>query len=80
MPRTEAEKIGAEMEFGQKYPERVCVYFIWEKDGKTAFSKEFCGGPHVSTTKELAENNKKFKILKQENIGGGLRRIKANLV
>ena len=79
MPRAEAEKIGAEMEFGQKYPQRVSVYFIWEKDGKTSFSKEFCGGPHVAATGELAENNKKFKILKQENIGGGLRRIKANL-
>ncbi|BCX13904.1 MAG: hypothetical protein KatS3mg085_436 [Candidatus Dojkabacteria bacterium] len=44
------------------------------------FSKEFCGGPHVETTGVLGENNKKFKILKQENIGSNLRRLKASLV
>src|SRR6185295_16718492 len=51
MPLAEAEKIGAEMEFGAKYPEMVSIYFIEDKDG-TPVSKEFCGGPHVTNTKE----------------------------
>lgn len=79
MPREEAQKIGAQMEFGQKYPDVVSIYFIGESLDN-AFSKEFCGGPHVKNTSELANNGKKFKILSQENIGSGLKRIKASLV
>lgn len=74
MPREEAEKIGAQMEFGQKYPDTVSVYFIGD------FSKEFCGGPHVENTSELAAGGKKFKILKEESSSAGVRRIKAALV
>lgn len=70
----EAKKIGAEMEFGAKYPDIVSVYFIEDKDGK-AISKECCGGPHVSNTKELGN----FKILKEEAVSQGIRRIKAAL-
>ncbi len=88
MPREDAEKIGAQMEFGQKYPDTVSVYLIGPSDvinnedwqSSDIISKEFCGGPHVSNTKELGEGGKKFKIQKQENIGAGLRRIKAGLV
>jgi alanyl-tRNA synthetase len=79
LPITEAEKLNAEKEFGQKYPEIVSVYFIKNSDGSN-FSIEFCGGPHVNNTGEIGENGKKFKILKQENIGSGIRRIKAALV
>ncbi|MDZ4241175.1 MAG: alanine--tRNA ligase-related protein, partial [Patescibacteria group bacterium] len=46
MPLAEAEKIGAEMEFGAKYPDIVSVYLIEDKQGNP-ISKEFCGGPHV---------------------------------
>jgi alanyl-tRNA synthetase len=74
MPIEEAKKIGAEMEFGIKYPEIVSVYFVAEKDG-TYFSKEFCGGPHVKNTKELGV----FKIIKEEASSQGVRRIKAIL-
>ncbi|MEJ0002268.1 MAG: alanine--tRNA ligase [bacterium] len=74
MPLAEAEKIGAEMEFGAKYPETVSVYFIEDKDGNH-ISKEFCGGPHVSNTSELGH----FKILKEEAVSAGVRRIKAVL-
>ena len=93
MPKSEAESIGAQMEFGQKYPEIVSVYFIGEKtkeepksndtmtnNDEVLFSAEFCGGPHVSNTSELGENGKKFKILKQESSGAGIRRIKAALI
>ncbi len=78
MPKAEAEKIGAQMEFGAQYPDTVSVYFIGDRS--KWFSAEFCGGPHVANTSEIAENNKKFKILKQENVGAGIKRIKAALV
>ncbi len=74
MKRDDAMAIGAEMEFGAKYPEMVSVYFIEEKDG-TPFSKEFCGGPHVSNTKELGS----FTLQKEEAVSQGVRRIKAVL-
>jgi alanyl-tRNA synthetase len=75
MPLREAEKLGAEMEFGAKYPEIVSVYFIENKDGSHV-SKEFCGGPHVKNTAELGS----FKIQKEEAVSAGVRRIKAVLV
>ncbi len=74
MSLAEAEKIGAEMEFGAKYPEMVSVYMIIDKDGNPV-SKEFCGGPHVSRTNELGH----FKIQKEEASSAGIRRIKAVL-
>lgn len=74
MPLTEAEKIGAEMEFGAKYPETVSLYFIEYKEGNP-ISKEFCGGPHVKNTAELGV----FKIQKEEAVASGIRRIKAVL-
>jgi alanyl-tRNA synthetase len=69
MPYEEAGKQGAHGEFGAKYPLVVSVYSVGE------FSKEICGGPHVSNTRELG----KFKILKEESVAQGVRRIKAVL-
>lgn len=77
MPKAEAEKIGAEMEFGKKYGDLVTVYMIKDPQG-VVFSKEFCGGPHVENTSELGESGT-FKIQKQESSGAGIRRIKAVL-
>jgi alanyl-tRNA synthetase len=74
MPIAVAETLGAQMEFGIKYPENVTVYFVENKDGSFV-SKEFCGGPHVSNTKELGQ----FKIQKEEAVSAGVRRIKAIL-
>ena len=71
MFREEAEKTGAQMEFGHKYPDRVSVYFVGPRDHY--FSAEFCGGPHVTHTGEIGE----FKILKEESPGSGIRRIYA---
>ncbi len=71
MLREEAEKVGAQMEFGHKYPDRVSVYFVGDR--KNFFSAEFCGGPHVTHTGEIGE----FKILKEESAGSGIRRIYA---
>jgi alanyl-tRNA synthetase len=78
MPREEAEALGAQMEFGAKYPDIVSVYFVG--DQKNWFSAEFCGGPHVSSTGEIAEGAKRFKIQKQENVGAGIKRVKAALL
>lgn len=75
MPLSEAENLGAEMEFGAKYPETVSVYFIEDENGN-AISKEFCGGPHVKNTSELKGT---FKIIKEEAVSQGVRRIKAVL-
>ncbi|MEK7106498.1 MAG: alanine--tRNA ligase, partial [Patescibacteria group bacterium] len=74
MPLSEAEKLGAQMEFGAKYPEIVSVYMIEDKNGN-AISKEFCGGPHIANTSELGH----FKIQKEEAVAQGIRRIKAVL-
>ena len=74
MPFSEAESIGAEMEFGAKYADIVSVYFIQDKEGNIA-SKEFCGGPHVKNTSALG----RFKIQKEEAVAQGIRRIKAVL-
>ena len=85
MPKEEAEKLGAQMEFGVKYPDMVTVYSVGpahatpeQPDIPNAFSLEFCGGPHVSNTKEIREGGT-FKILKEEASSAGVRRIKAVL-
>jgi len=74
MPREEAKKLGAQMEFGVKYDNTVSVYFIEDKND-TVISKEFCGGPHANNTSELG----KFKITKEESVSAGVRRIRAIL-
>ena len=74
MPREKAVKLGAEMEFGIKYGDMVSVYVAKDKKGNV-FSKEFCGGPHVQNTAELG----KFKIVKEEAVSAGVRRIRAVL-
>ncbi len=74
IPLQDALKSGAQAEFGAKYPELVSVYTIEDKKEKSGwFSKEICTGPHVSNTGELG----KFKIVKEESVAAGIRRIKA---
>jgi len=67
MKKEQALELGAQMEFGQKYPDTVSVYFVGD------YSLEFCGGPHVENTKEIG----KFTIKKEESSAAGIRRIKA---
>ena len=67
MSKEDAVKSGAECMFIEKYPDIVTVYSIGD------VSKELCGGPHVSHTKEIG----KFKIVKEESVSSGIRRIKA---
>jgi alanyl-tRNA synthetase len=74
MPKAEAEASGALHFFGDKYGDEVSVYYIGDTLAD-AYSKEFCGGPHVSNTSELGA----FKIQKEEAVAQGVRRIKAVL-
>ena len=69
IPFEKARESGALHFFDQKYPDKVKVYSIGR------FSKEFCSGPHVENTSEIGN----FKIVKEEGVAAGIRRIKAIL-
>ncbi|MFB0551857.1 MAG: DHHA1 domain-containing protein, partial [Phycisphaerae bacterium] len=76
MPRAEAEKLGAMALFGEKYGNEVRVVAIGaanEKLLEEAFSREFCGGTHCDNTGQIGG----FKIIKEESISAGVRRITA---
>ncbi len=64
-----AKKSGALGFFEHKYGDKVKVYSLGD------FSKEICGGPHVNFTASLG----RFKIIKEEAAGAGVRRIYGNL-
>jgi alanyl-tRNA synthetase len=69
LPQEEARRQGAIGLFDEHYSGLVSVYRIGGK------SLEFCGGPHVRNTRELG----RFKIVKEQSVGAGLRRIRAVL-
>ena len=70
MSYDEAKKSGAIGLFTNKYGDKVKVYTIGD------FSKEICGGPHVTHTGDMG----RFKIKKEESSSSGIRRIKAVLI
>ena len=76
-PTKEALAMGALGAFGDRYGETVKIYQMGEGDDR--FSFEICGGPHVDHTGQLAEDGKRFKIVKEEASSAGVRRIKADL-
>jgi alanyl-tRNA synthetase len=78
IPTKQAFAEGALGQFGDKYGEMVKVYTAGDPDGEW-FSKEICGGPHVSHTGALGEGGKRYKIIKEESSSAGVRRIKAVL-
>ena len=69
MPYDKAVKTGALSYFKERYPPIVKVYSVGD------FSKEICTGPHVTNTEEMGH----FKIIKEESVSAGVRRIKAVL-
>jgi len=62
----------------EKYPEKVSVFSIGNLSNSSGqvFSKEICAGPHANKTSELG----KFKIIKEESSGAGIRRIRGILI
>lgn len=65
----DAIKEGALHFFAEKYGEKVKVYTIG------SFSREICGGPHVTSTASIG----RVRIIKQEKIGSGIVRVYAKL-
>lgn len=65
----EADKQGAIGLFREKYGDKVSIYKIGD------YSVEYCGGPHVEHTAAVGT----FKIIKEEALGAGQRRIRAVL-
>lgn len=70
----DAIKTGALHFFGDKYGDIISIYYIGDSI-EDAYSKEFCGGPHIENTGVLG----KFRIKKEEASSAGVRRIKAVL-
>ncbi len=78
MGKEQARRDGVEGSFWEKYPERVTVYTVEGPDG-AVYSRELCGGPHVTNTAEIAQFGR-FVITKEQSSGAGIRRIKAVFV
>jgi len=75
LPYEDAIKTGALYFEREKYPPTVKVYSAVDPKTGEVFSRELCGGPHVSSTSELGH----FKIAKEESVAAGIRRIRGTV-
>ncbi len=74
----EAKARGAIGLFEDKYAtlgDKIKVYVIGDEATGGSYSQEVCGGPHVERTGLLGH----FKVVKEEAVASGVRRIKAIL-
>ena len=72
----QAKQLGAMALFGEKYGDQVRVIGIGTDHSEKidqSFSLEFCGGTHVTNTSQIGS----FKIIREESISAGVRRITA---
>ncbi|MCR4412551.1 MAG: alanine--tRNA ligase [Thermoguttaceae bacterium] len=67
MPKEDAQKLGAMMLFGEKYPDVVRVVSVGN------YSRELCGGTHLTNSSQVGL----FKIVGEESVAKGIRRITA---
>ena len=77
MPKEDAVEMGVKGQFDDKYGDIVKVYTLKNEKTGDVVSQEFCGGPHVSNTSEIAALGE-FKIAKIENIGSGIKRVRGS--
>ena len=71
LPLADARQQGAMMLFGEKYPDPVRMVSMGP--ASDAYSKELCGGTHLTSTGEVGA----FEILHEEGVSAGTRRVTA---
>jgi len=67
----EARKLGAMALFGEKYGDEVRVVTVGDQDNP--YSREFCGGTHLTHTSQASQ----IRILSETGVASGIRRIEA---